>query len=208
MHSDQQLRQPSVLFDQELERLRKVARHNELAYAAALRMCIVEEVAPPLWLLQAIDELMLDLLKREKSTKRGRHAGRIARYCQDMRDYTRYDAVEEVRRRRQEYHEKADDMATYSAEQRKRYGCIDKIRKWFRYGTFPCASMYLLGTDAFASPSAVRASYRRVKRRSRSKEDALRYYVFWGDFLKRLGVPWPGSYDPGMKFTPFYDLKL
>jgi len=207
MCSDQKLRPPNALFDHELDRIKGASRHNDLALAAALRLCVVERVAPPLWVLEGVDELVTDLLRRERSAKRGSYAGRVARYRQDMRDYTRHDAVEEVRRKRQEFQEKADEMAGYSAERRKYFGCIDKILKWFRYGTFQCASLYLLGTDAFASPSAIRASYRRVARRMRSKDEALRYYLFWGDFLKRLGVPWPGTYDTGTKFTPFYDLK-
>ena len=207
MNADQQLRACSLIFDEELERLRKVARHNDIAYAAAFRLCVDERVVPPLWLLREIDNLVTDLLKRERPNKRGRHAGRIARYRQDLRDYARWSAVEEIRERRAGYQEKAEDMATYSPELRRRYGCIDKIQRWFRYGTFQCASMSLLGTDAFAGSHTVRASYRRVSRRMRSPADAFRHYIFWGDFLKRIGVPWPGSYDSGMKFTPFYDLK-
>jgi hypothetical protein len=207
MSTVQQLRPRSAIFDEELERIRKVGQHNDLAYAAGLRHCVVEGIEPPLWLLQEIDALLTNLLTREKPRKRGRHAGRIARYRQDMRDFSRWCAVDEVRRHRQEYKEKAEEMSKYSADQRRRYGCIDKIQRWFKYGTFRCAAMSLLGTEAFASPDTVRASYRRVERRMRSPAEAFRYYVFWGDFLHRIGMPWPGSYSTGMKFTPFYDLK-
>lgn len=54
MNSDQQLRPRSAVFDAELERIRKAARHNDLAYAAALRLCVNEGVRPPLWLMQEI----------------------------------------------------------------------------------------------------------------------------------------------------------
>jgi hypothetical protein len=207
MTTDTQWRPRSARFDEELERIRRVGRINDLAYAAGLRHCVVDGVEPPPWLVEEIDKLLTDLLTRERPRKRGRHAGRIARYRQDMRDFCRWCAVDEVRRRRQEYAERAEEMSAYTAEQRRRYGCIDKIQRWFKYGTFRCAAMTLLGTDAFASADTVRASYRRVEKRMRSKAEAFRYYIFWGDFLHRIGMPWPGSYSTGIKFTPFFDLK-
>src|SRR6266511_2008123 len=59
-----------------------------VAVPAALHYCAEHEISAPAWLIKAALDLLCDLLKREKSTKRGRAAGAIARYRQDMIDMT------------------------------------------------------------------------------------------------------------------------
>src|SRR5690606_23087654 len=84
----------------------------------------------------------------------------------------------------------------------KRY---DKARQWLRHDTFECASMLLRGTHAYASPAAVRASYRRVER-AHGEGSTSRYHIPYGDFLFRLGLEWPGTYKPDTKTVHFSDL--
>ena len=72
--------------ERELNELKAVTVHSELATAAALDYCAKEEICPPPWVVKKAAELMCDLLKREKAERRGRTAGRIARYRQDLWD--------------------------------------------------------------------------------------------------------------------------
>src|SRR6266508_4404277 len=81
-----------------LDELQNVTAHPELAIAAGMDYCAEEEICAPPWLVKATAALLRDLLMREKAHKRGRAAGHIARYRQDLWDVERWDAVEAIRR--------------------------------------------------------------------------------------------------------------
>ena len=196
-----------AVFERELENYRKAAQHNDIAFAAAFHMCATEEKCPPAYLVKAVDELLIELLKGEKSKKRGRAGGRVARCRQDLWDFERFCAVDEVRRIREENPQRLESIKDCTPEERKVFAHFEKVRDWLRYGTFECASMYLAGTFAWGIPNTVRASYRRVRRALTTRSGAFRYYMFFGDFLGRVGIPYPATLRPGNKTTFFYDLK-
>lgn len=195
------------LFEEELERHRKVAAYNDIAFAAAFHLCASEGKCPPQWLVKAVDDLLIELLKREKSTNRGRSAGRVARCRQDLWDFERSCAVDEVRRIRSETAHELEIMTDYPPEFENRFIHIKKAQKWLSYGTFECAAMYLRGTFAWGSPHAVRKSYRKVRKAFATRSGNWRYYMFPGDFLGRVGIPYPFTLMPGTKIANFYDLK-
>src|SRR5262249_48796653 len=66
-----------------------------VAVPASFYYCLENRLDTPPWLLAAATELLCDLLKREKSNKRGRSCGFVARHRQDTIDYARWDLVAE-----------------------------------------------------------------------------------------------------------------
>src|SRR5579862_6857529 len=134
----------------QLNELEELTVHRELMVAAAMDFCAEENIDPPSWLVKEAAALLCELLKREKTEKRGRAAGKIARYRQDMWDVERWDAVEEMRRIRNHVQHDLEIMREYgdlfkgSAKWRN----AERLLAWFRHGIFECASMYLTGRDA------------------------------------------------------------
>jgi hypothetical protein len=193
----------------ELDELMRLMVHRELAIAAAMDYCDREGVTPPADLVKEAAALILKLLKREKAEKRGRAAGRIARYRQDQWDVERWDAVEEMRRIKKKV---ASDIKL-----RRAYGENESTSKslqfrkrqmvWFKNGIFECASRYLVGRDARVGPDAMRASHRRCKRRAGKGYRPDKYHVFDDPFLLKLGIPGLHDRKPGTKFLFLYDLK-
>jgi hypothetical protein len=190
------------LREQEFQRIKDMSVSNDIAFASGLYFCATERICAPQWLLEGAAKLLIELLSREKSKKRGRSGGRIARYCQDLRDYERWCAVLEVREMRL----KNKDELKVPEEQNKADERIKKTRNWLRYGTFECAAMVLKNTDAYATPAAVKASYRRVEKTMRDRPAAHRYHLTFNDFVFQIGLDWPGATKPGTKIVPFYDL--
>src|SRR5262249_25562918 len=86
----------------ELELLRKCYEAKVvLAAPAALHYCLEHDIAPPRWVAEAALLLLCDLLKREKSKRRGRAGGSVARYRQDMIDFLRWNEVDVLRNEQQ-----------------------------------------------------------------------------------------------------------
>lgn len=193
------------LHEEELDRIRQMSSHNEIAFAAGMHHCANERICPPPWLVQGAAKLLIELLKREKAAKRGRAAGRIGRYRQDLLDFERWDAVSQVRELRWRIKEDTKTI-TEHPELKHAYPHLSKARKWLRHGTFECASMTLKGGPAQASPITVKRAYRRVSRTMRNRVAAHRYHLLWGDFTFKIGLGWPGTVYPGTKIVPFWDL--
>jgi hypothetical protein len=84
---------------------RMVEADITLGVPAAMHYCAEHELSVPPWLLKASLDLLCELLKREVSTKRGRSAGAVARYRQDMIDMTRWNEVCVLREKQQLVHE-------------------------------------------------------------------------------------------------------
>lgn len=197
-----------AIHQRELNELKSLTVHRELAVAAALDYCAEEKICPPLWVVVEAAALICDLLKREKAQKRGRTAGRISRYQQDHRDLERWDAVEEIRRIRTSVKRNAALRRAHGQTPKNSSALRheERLIKWFRAGTFQCASMYLTGTGARVDTDAMRASYRRCNKRAGVKPFPDRYYRFDNRFLGKLGVPKLGARKPGSKFLFLYDL--
>jgi len=190
-----------------IEEFRTATLHKELSTVAALDFCVEQEVTPPRWLVEAAAELMIELLKSQKTSNRGRSPTYLAQYCQHLIDVKRWDAVFEIRRIREDITHESKVLSEMSAagkkphERRKRH--IERFRDWLRHGTFQCAAMYLKGRDAHAGPDAIRGSYRRVSRAfSRGEKSPM-----FGDlFLKKLGLEDWLYVKPGTKRIPLYNL--
>lgn len=191
--------------ERELSALEEMSAHNDIAFAAGMYYCAEHQICPPPWLVAGAAKLMIELLKREKSQKRGRAAGRIARYRQDLWDLERYDAVGQVRELRQRIKHEAETLEKLPAY-KKDYPYVAKAQKWLTHETFECASMSLKGSYAFGGPMAVKKSYRRVKQAFRTRSAAYRYHLMFGDFVFKIGLDWVGAVRPGTKIAPFWEL--
>ena len=194
--------------ERELADLNGAKFHRELAVIAALEYCAEEGRSPPPWAVREAADLLVRLLKLERTRKRGRAGSCIARYTQDMWDVERWDAVEEIRRiRNRSKHELnlLRELPTGShLRHREHQG---KMQKWLRHGVFECASMYLVGRDARASAQTIRKSHREVKRRAGDGPKPDRYFLFDERFLRKIGLPGLQDRKKGTKTFPLYDLK-
>jgi hypothetical protein len=191
----------------ELDKFRKLNKHNEIAMARAMHYCATYEICPPAWLVEAAAFLMIELLKREKTSRRGRTASHLARFQQEQRDAERWFAVHEVRRIREI--SKQDDLALKARPNgagtegwRKRH---EKRKQWLKMGTLECAATLLEGRDAHVTASAVRASYRRIESSIRDPTVAVGAW-FDDAFLKKLGLQGSDDQKPGSKMPYFSDL--
>lgn len=206
MNENQDLRPANDVDKRYLEGLKKCAAHKELVVAAALHYCAEAQVIPPKWVLVASSELMCELLKREKAQTRGRAAGHLARYRQDMRNAERANAVNQIRMIRERVRNDsklidADPSWDPGGQIEKR---LEKMRQWLRHGTFACASMYLYGSYARAGAEAIKASYRRVQRAHKDPLDT-RYWYIDPRFLWQVGID-DRIEVPGTKFAHLYNL--
>lgn len=197
--------------ERELDWLRAMSAHNDIGVAAGIYHCANFEICPPLWLTKAAAKLLIELLKREKSQNRGRTAGRIARYRQDLWDFARWCAVIDIRELRERTKQDLKEWVECAAREKltqdeeEHFHRLKRTSAWLRHDTFECASMTLRGSDAYAGAVAVKRSYRRVQA-AYSAHAPARYHLMYGDFVFKIGLDWPGSYKPGTKWVPFYEL--
>ena len=196
------------IHQRELDELKSLTVHRDLAVAAALDYCAEHGITPPQWVVEQAATLLRELLLRERAPGRGRAGNRIARYRNDQRDVERWDAVEAIRRIR--------EKTEYDVKLRRQYGETpensrsmyhhERMREWLRNGTFECASRYLAGREARIGADGIRASYRRCMRRAGSGSFPDRYYVLDQRFLKKLGIPSLHERKLGTKLLPLYNL--
>lgn len=193
--ADQELLQ----FDlRELDKFRRLTAHKEIATACAMNYCETHGVCPPTWLVAAASALMIDLLKREKTTRRGSNASHLARFHQELKDNERWDAVMQVRRIRSMAMQ--DDTALKTRPERKVTGRFTKSHKkrkeWLKQGTFDCAAILLKGRDAHVSAFGVRKSYKKMEK---SRKDPAYAVGAWFDdpFLKKLNLQGSLERKPG-----------
>lgn len=173
---------------------------------AALHYCAKHEVSVPAWLVRAALDLLCDLLKREKSTKRGRAAGAVARYHQDMIDMTRWNEVCVLREKQAVIHENVSYYSNTSIASSPRFAEEVVRAAWFGHSLsriFECVSDQLERTEAFGSPESIKRSYRQVERNNRSPTQAFRYCILDPLFLRMLGINHDLGYGRGVKFAPW-----
>ena len=203
-------RPPTPLDDineRELNFLRAMTPHRELAVAAALDYCAEYDVCPPRWLVLASAELTRELLKRAKSRKRGRAAAPIARYRQDLWDIERWDAVVAIRSMQKKVQREVElaqkyQVIGYLRRQEKMLNWLG--RDWLR--AYECAAMYLTGRNARVGPDAMKASFLRVGRTIANPDLAMKYHLLEESFLKKLGFEGLQDRKPGTKLLPLYNL--
>ena len=178
---------PSEADLRQLKKL-KFFEHPEVGIAQAMHFCATHRISPPEWLIEEAALIMIELLKREKGNGRGRTATVLARFKHAYWDRQRHDAVVEVRRGREvakHYDRELKADPNLATDDFKRI--LKERRKLLKQDNFECATMLLNGTIADASPSAVRASYRKVKR-ARANGSNMTSTHFDPDFLGKLGV--------------------
>jgi hypothetical protein len=182
-----------------------------VAIPAALHYCGEYDLQAPKWLIRAADDLLCSLLRREKSNKRGRACGHVARYRQDMIDHARWSEVQVVRQKQIEIKEQVDELRAMANPPKvvlaERQKMLDWVGRTLRRA-FECAAMLLEGTNAYGSPEAIKRSYFEVIRNDREQKRPLRYHVLDARFLARLGIEFEVGVRPGRKTVPLYDLTL
>jgi hypothetical protein len=191
----------------ELELFRRIVEAGVMiGVPAALHYCDEHKVNAPAWLVKAALHVLCDLLKREKSTKRGRAAGIVARHHQDMIDMMRWDEVCVLREKQALLH---DSLSTYSktsiASSRLFQEELQRA-DWIGHSLsriFECVSEILERTEAFGSAESIRRSYREVERNHRSSTKAYRYRVLHPLLLRMLGINDDLGYGRGAKLVPW-----
>lgn len=183
----------TVFHEQELERLRKACEADvKIAVPAALDYCLEHGLAPPSWVVQAASTLLCDLLRREKSQKRGRSAGAVARYRQDMIDFLRWNEVEVLKEHQQRSIELLSRYpACPSPNQADIYAEEVAKAEWLGSSLsriYDCVSEVLERTDAFGSPESIKRSYRQVQLSGRNSSHVFRYCLLPDPFLRKLGI--------------------
>jgi hypothetical protein len=172
-----------------LESFRGLTEHREIAIARAMDYCVKNRICPPEWLVEEAASLMIDLLKRERPTRRGRTASCIARLRHEMWDAERWDAVITVREIRERCKREAKALKDHPNEAgldgHKRR--LLTLRKWLSQGTLACAAKLLVGRNALASPSTINASYKKMEA-TRNKSTPPAGAWFDDPFLKELGL--------------------
>lgn len=182
-----------------------------VAVPAALEYCQRNNLTAPPWLLAAATDLLCHLLKREKSTKRGRACGFVARYRQDTIDYTRWDQVMEVRRRQVELRDQVQELRQLSDVPQSLMLDREKMLAWAGstlQRSFECAAMLLQGSAAYGSPDAMKKSYFNVRHARRDPRQRLRYHQIDPCMSQRLGVSHQIELRPGRKKVPLYELTI
>jgi hypothetical protein len=190
--------------ERELSNFQKMAACGDMGVVGALDYCVENEICAPAWVNQAALKLLVELLKREKAKKRGRAAGRIARFQQEQWDLDRWDAVLEVRRMRDKVNY---ELRLHAELSRAPPESLLKLKAWFGHGTYACASMLLSGRNSRAGTEAIKASYRKVKRDFEDPIAMNKYYPFSHQFLRMLGLEGPLDRKPGTKMLPLSNLS-
>jgi hypothetical protein len=193
MRNEEQHSRVRVLHEMELERLQKARDAGVvIAVPAALDYCLEHDLAPPAWLIQAASDLLCDLLRREKSNKRGRSAGSVARYRQDMVDFVRWNEVEVLGEHQQRSIELMTTYPTCPSPSQSGIYAEEAVKaEWLgtsRSRIYQCVSEVLERTDAFGSPESIKRSCRQVRRNERNPAHAFRYYLLPHPFLQKLGI--------------------
>lgn len=182
-------REPLDIDLKHLNMFQKQIPQKEIATARAMYYCAQHEITPPDWLVMKAALALIELLKREKPGKRGRAAGQLARFRYELMHIERWNAVMEVRRIRSSARHDDSVLRAHpdldpGGKGRKR----ERARKaWLKLDNFELAAELLEGESSYASPSAIRASYRKVEK---AISDGTNMLGVWldDDFLSKLGV--------------------
>ena len=208
MGDSERLKRVSIFHEMELERLQKALGAGVmLAVPAALEYCLEHGLVPPPWLIKSASELLCDLLRREKSKKRGRSAGSVARYRQDQVDFIRWNEVLVLQENQERSIELMDTYPTSpSPDCAELFAQETAKAEWL--GTsleriYQCVSEVLEKTDAFGSPESIKRSYRQVERNHRNSSQAFRYYQLPSLFLQKVGIEGDLGYGSNAKIQPW-----
>jgi hypothetical protein len=172
-----------------------------VAIPAALHYCAEYGLGAPAWLVKASVDLLCITLQRNSPKKRGRAAGLVARYCQDMIDFGRWDEVRVIRDQQKNYRKQVKELRAlpkakgeFLQKQKKLIGeqeqMLSRLGRTFD-DAFECASKSLKETKARGGWDTIRRSYREVERNLKDPAQAMRYHVFSPQFLRKLEIKAP-----------------
>ena len=162
-----------------------------IAVPAALHYCNEHRLNVPPWLLKAALDAHCALLRGDKPKKRGRAASLVARFRQDIIAYARWDAVCECREKQKEIRQQVNDLRARPNVPQDLLKEREKMLAWLGHDwlrAYECAAMLLKGSEAYAGPDAMKASYIRVVQLSRDPMQATRYHLLNPHLLRQLGL--------------------
>ena len=150
------------------------------------------------WVIEAASVGYCKVLNGALTKKLGRSSGPVERYQQDMVDYARWEAINDVREKQREFPE---DLKELRARPNVSKSIIEEKRKMLKrvgktwQSAFQYAATLVRGTPAFGGIAAMKASYYRVERNSKSGR--LRYHLLDPSFLGSIGMVHPMFWKTG-----------
>jgi hypothetical protein len=184
---------------------------SAIAIPAALNYCDKHGPDLPKWFIRAAAQFTNELVKKKKKAKRGRSAGPLDRYRQDMTDFARYDEVCTVREKQKEILQELERLRHLPNLTAGIIEDKERMLAWVGQSferAFQCVSMILAETPAFGGPGAIKASYFRVKEAMLIPEQAYRYHVMDPQFLLSLEILPFELWGKVRKISPLFDLTL
>jgi hypothetical protein len=181
-----------------------------IAVRAAMFSCAKNGLNAPRWLIVESSKMDCAELCGNVPKKRGRSSGIINRYRQDAIHHARWEAVIEVREKRDSLRKDINELRTLPG--RKARAILNECTKLLDWaGTnnddaFECASLLLAGTPARGGPHAIKRSYLEVEEAMRDPATAMRYHVLDPQFLRLVDPDNAQPDNPGKKIVPLYDL--
>ena len=152
-----------------------------VAIPAALHYCAEYGLGAPAWLAKAsADFLCIKLQLNSPKKKRGRAANLVARYCQDMIHFARWDEVDLVLEQRKDCRREIAELRALPKVPRlmlKEQGKALKRLGRTLDDAFECASENLARTKASGGWDTMRKSYRRVERCRNDPTQATRWQI-------------------------------
>jgi hypothetical protein len=204
---------PTDAIDQrELECLREMFEAGgEAAVPIGMIYCDTHDLDPPPWLLRSATQLLCEAVVGSRRQPRGRAQSPLGRLRQDLIDFLRWSSVLEVRALQTKVLGEVERLRLMQSGFKALLADREKMLEWLgsTWGrAFECAAMMNLGTACFAGPEAMKASYLRVQRNTRTRRDAVRYQVLDFETLGRLGLRNLIERPRGRKMLPLYNLTL
>jgi hypothetical protein len=190
----------------ELAKFRRVG-FSEIGIARALHYCTEHSITPPNWVIQEASDLLIKLLRGDKPHRKGRLANYVTEFNQELRDTERWSAVREVREIRAVAREDTKAFARCPNRLPAEI-CSHAERKiWLKQSNFECAADLLRGRNAYATPSAIKQSYRRIECKRKLQPQTCVGAWFSDSFLKKLRLEQSHERRPGHKTLLFIDLS-
>ena len=176
-----------------------------IAAVAAMDYCARHKRDVPKWLIAPAATLLCALLKCQRS-RRGRSSGIVNGYRQDLIDYDRWAAVDEVKQQRKELRIQLRQLHNVPGEKaarhRENYEEMLRAAGKSNLEAFDCASALVSGTSSEGSPETRKRSYQKVERAMRDPRMAMRYCMLDLDFVRRIAAQ-PRSPKVKIKKWPF-----
>lgn len=171
-----------------LESFSKLAEHEDIATARAIYYCNTHQICPPPWLLRRAASLLIELLRAEKSTGRGKR-NRLARFMADYSKLERWAAVETVLSMRETTKRNDASLKDFPED---RPGSTwskwhNRTTLWLKKGTYQCAADVLEGEYSNVTPSSIQNGHLEVQKAA-ERGSLLTFTWFDDEFLYDLDV--------------------